>query len=103
MRIMGTWRERMRAKRKAADLTQDQLGEILDREQGTISDWETGRREPETLQMFEKLADAIHCHPAWLLYAIDTDVITEYSGLEEHEQRAIRAAIHSLFNGGPPA
>ena len=46
--------------RKALELTQDELGEKINRSQKTISSWETGRSEP-TISEFISLCKLFNC------------------------------------------
>jgi transcriptional regulator with XRE-family HTH domain len=50
----------IRAARKAAGLTQEQLGERADRDAKSISRWENGYRAPDLTDLLV-LADAIGC------------------------------------------
>ena len=46
--------------RKAAGMTQEQLGEALHVTRATISHWEVGRHAPD-LEMIQKIAEVLHC------------------------------------------
>ncbi len=93
---METWRDRF--KRRLSELkasegfTQEKLGEMINRSQGTIGHWVHGRRQPKSLEEYEKLAQALRVHPAWLLYGMDPKElipINELNKYIEETQRAI--------------
>lgn len=71
---MKDWVRRLRRRynelKLSEGLTQESLAERLQLSQGAISHWLNGRREPDTLQEYEKLAGALRVDPAWLLYGI---------------------------------
>ncbi len=60
--------QHLRAWRKAAGLTLEQLENIVGSKFNTISGWETGARTVD-LDDLKKLADAYGVHPAALLFA----------------------------------
>lgn len=59
--------EQIKKARKAAGLSQKQLGEALDgRGISTISEWESGKRSPD-VELLPIIADALGVSQAWLL------------------------------------
>ncbi len=60
--------QHLRAWRKAASLTLEQVGNIIGSKVNTISGWETGARTVD-LDDLTKLAEAYGVHPAALLFA----------------------------------
>ncbi len=97
-----TWQQRMRRRRKQIGLNQNQLAEKLGLSQGTITHWETGRREPEDIRTFEALAKALDMHPAELIYGIEVlppeavDVGHNWLQLNSGAKEAMAATIRSL-------
>jgi transcriptional regulator with XRE-family HTH domain len=97
-----TWQDRMRARRKQVGLTQAGLAERLALSQSTITHWETGKREPDTLQQFEELAKALEMHPAELIYGIEvlspdaTRVGRSWSHLDSSARLAIAKTVDAL-------
>jgi len=51
--------ERIRAARKAKGVTQKQLSEILGTTQGTVNQWEKGKRNPKLNPTLRKIAKAL--------------------------------------------
>lgn len=56
----------VRAARERAQLRQDQLAELMHVSQGTVSDWERGRREPD-VRTFVRIATVCKLAPTTLL------------------------------------
>ena len=110
------WRTRFRQRydelKATEGLTQEKLAEQLDVTQGTIAHWMRGRRSPEDLAAFERLAQALKVHPAWLLYGVNKegsgdgisreamDFGRAWERLPARERAAIRAAIEVLVGDG---
>lgn len=63
---METWRDRAKTQMQKANLTQDDVAELLGLTQGAIAHWLKGRREPRVSE-FIAFAAAINCSPDWLL------------------------------------
>lgn len=71
---METWRQKMRSRRRALGMTQEDLAGALGVDQTSISDWERGKREPD-LATLHGIAKALKWHPAVLLADVDpTDI-----------------------------
>lgn len=62
--------------RKARGLTLKQLGDAVGLKDNTISQYETGKREPK-LETWRKLADALNVSVPYLQGMIDTDFLTD--------------------------
>lgn len=97
-----TWEQRLKRRRQELGLRQAQLAEALDVSQSTITHWENGRREPENLQQWERLAAALKLHPAELIYGIEIlpesalRVGREWYDLPNGVKEAIATTIHNL-------
>lgn len=62
----ATFRQRMRAARASAGLTQDELAELAGVTLQTVSRIECGRRDP-TIKTLRELARALRVSVAWLI------------------------------------
>lgn len=102
---METWRERLSSRlrylKDRDGLTQQGLADRLGVAQSTVAGWLHGRREPETLQQFERLAEAVECHPAWLLYGMEESeeehaLMQVLRGLPAERLQIVRNLAHSL-------
>jgi len=95
--------KRLEQLKRSEKLTQERLGEILGVTQGTIGHWKTGKRSPDNLDQYEKLAKALKLHPAELLYGIkplDCDgkyVIEAWDRLSSSNRRYIIGMIDGLI------
>lgn len=78
---------RIKEARKMKGLTQEQLAEMLDFEQVTLSTWELGKREPK-IETLIKIANICDVTLNFLLGIDDSETITE-SDLTEDEQEVI--------------
>ena len=97
---MTEFRHRASGRRKELGLTQQEVADQLGIEQSTLSGWEIGRREPETLQMFEFWAEVLQTHPAWLLYGIDPGTVGASTTAQRIEQLNVddRNAVTRLID-----
>ena len=60
------WNDRLAAARKAAGLSQEQLGERLDVTRQAVSKWESGQATPDVL-MAARLCEVLHISADYLL------------------------------------
>ncbi len=58
--------ERIKAARKAANMTQKKLAELAGTATGTIQQYELGKRQPR-IEQLQKIATALDCDYLWLL------------------------------------
>lgn len=74
---MTNWVDRLKTRqrelRKTKGLTQEVIAERLGLSQGAVGHWFTGRREPDSLEMFCKLADLLEMHPAELMFGTELE------------------------------
>lgn len=61
------WAVRIRHAREAKGLTQTALGELIQRKQSTVVEYESGESEPNTA-MFQSLSDALGVSAIWLAF-----------------------------------
>jgi transcriptional regulator with XRE-family HTH domain len=64
---MGTWFERLRARRKELGLSQADLYRSVGVSNATVSDWESGKMKPRGDNLM-KLCNALDTTADWLLY-----------------------------------
>ena len=81
------FKDRIKELRQPYNLTPSQLGSAMNKSEGAIRSWETGRAKPDADSLI-KLADHFHCSADYLLGISDS--IVPYS------QDATEAAISSL-------
>lgn len=62
----------IKAAREKKGLSQKQLAQLLGVSQPTVSDWESGRKNP-TLENLSKIADALGCSVDGLLFGAAND------------------------------
>ena len=86
-------------------LTQDSLAEAVGVTQPAVSHWLHGRRDPDTLEQCQKLADHLGVAPEWLYFGVggDEPISSEaarfarlWDSLPPGERAAFRAAVESL-------
>lgn len=63
------WRKRMEQRRKELKLTQEQMAERMGMTLASWGHWAHGRREPD-LRTFERIAAALECNGAWLVFGV---------------------------------
>jgi transcriptional regulator with XRE-family HTH domain len=79
--IVSALGDLLREGRKKQNLTQDQLAEILDVSQPSVSDWESGAKTPRMKQL-RPLATVLGIPRQWLLEAIGADAEAKQSNPE---------------------
>ena len=83
---MTNWRDRFKTRftemKRTKGVTQESLAEQMGLTQGTVGHWLNGRRSPDTLSDYEKLAVALEMHPAELLYGINPEQTIGKEGAE---------------------
>lgn len=89
-----SWRERFNRRyaelHREEGLTQEALAVAVGVTQSTIAHWKNGRRTPDSLSQFEKLAHALGWHPAYLLYGVTasfTGIASEHKAFYEDFRR----------------
>ena len=97
-----TWNIRLKRRRREQGITQTTLAEAVGVEQTTVAGWEAGKRYPERADTFDRLAEALSCHPAWLRYGIDVAddaalvLHRKLQALPDGDRAAVVALIDSL-------
>ena len=64
--------DRIRERRKEMGLNQPQLGKLIGRTKGAISQWESGQVKPDRDSLI-KLQVALKCSQSWLMTGLDDD------------------------------
>ena len=64
------WISRLSAHMKRRKITQQMLAARLGMTYQGVNHWFNGRRSPDTLDQFQRIAQAAECSPAWMLYGI---------------------------------
>lgn len=102
---MDGWRERALRRfqylKTHSDMTQVSLAEEIGVVQSTVSMWLSGEREPDTLDLLEKLARGLKMHPAEMLYGFDMLSVDLYQRICNLDP-ASKAAIMTLIDSIPP-
>jgi len=91
----------MKQRRKELQLSREALAERLGLSPSTIGHWETGTREPETLERLETLAQALELHPIELIYGIPYDaeflpLLLRLKALPPDARTAVKAIINAF-------
>lgn len=98
-----SFKDNLKEKRLAAGLTQVQLAEKVSLTSRTIQNYELGLRRPTKFETVEKIADALHTTPEYLLGQKGMLI------MDAHEQGGAKAAkdiselineVTGLFTGG---
>ena len=86
---MATLGERIREARLSKELTQEALAELLGVARPTVTQWETGRREPDNVALLRSLAHHLGVSVDWLAGTPETNG-------EAEPQPEIRALLRSM-------
>lgn len=90
--------ERIAARRKDLEITQQKLADMVGKSHVTIYKWESGDNEPKGKNLFA-LASALKCSPAWLLFGDEEQAPTPASELPtelDERQRRLLDLFESL-------
>jgi transcriptional regulator with XRE-family HTH domain len=74
------WAQRIKQARESASLSQGTLGEAVGVSQGTVSDWEQGKTEPNLTQ-YRAIASVTGADPIWLVFGADPSRSDSLSGI----------------------
>ena len=94
---MEDWIDRLNKHMEEREITQQELSRRLDMTYQAINHWFRRRRSPDTLEQFERIAEAAGCSVAWMLFGV---------GPEEpitSEDIDLARAIHKLPPGAKSA
>lgn len=104
--------ERIKSRRLALKMTQEELAEKLGVQKSAIAKYENGRVRNIKRSMIEKMSDVLECDPAWLMaldnsepsveqqlmkIAEDKQTIEAFWKLSEANQQTIRLMIYALL------
>lgn len=107
--------EKIRTARKAKNLTQQQLANMVGAKHNSVSDWEKDKSKPD-MDTIELLCGALELTPTYLVGSKSDDeyadmigklmnepglldMIDDYKSLSLEDKKAIRQIISSLKNG----
>lgn len=97
------FKDRLKEKRQEAGLTQVELAKIAGVTARTIQNYELGNRKPSSMEVIQKIADALHTTTEFLLGSTGAYIV------EAHEKGGAKAArdieelvseVTGLFAGG---
>lgn len=66
------WSERLKQRRLELGWTQQKAADAIGVTQAAYAHWESGRRTPDKLRMFDRIARGLECSAAWLLFGVHT-------------------------------
>lgn len=92
---MSTLSLNIKKYRELRQLTQDELGDLLEVSGKTISSWEKGRSEPK-IDMIEKISKVLNCTNSQLLGEGDNDFFTTP---EDALQFILKQEMFAKFGG----
>lgn len=92
---MSTLSLNIKKYRELRQLTQDELGELLEVSGKTISSWEKGRSEPK-IDMIEKISKVLNCTNSQLLGEVENDFFTTP---EDALQFILKQEMFAKFGG----
>lgn len=97
------FKEKLRAKRREADMSQTELAVRVGLTTRTIQNYELGSRMPQNMEIVQKLADALGTTSDYLMGNDDRRVLAAYikGGSEAaRDVEALVSEISGLFAGG---
>lgn len=96
--------ERIRESRKAQNLTQKQLAEMIGAAHNSVSDWENNKNKPDP-DTIELLCGVLKITPNYLLKSSEDDfspkekqIIKKYRGLDSHGKRMIDFVLNEEWS-----
>lgn len=93
------WHERLQILRTNAGMSQEDLAEMLDVRQATVSGWERNIRTPD-IKTFDRLAQIFEVHPAFIIYGVQmgpTTGETLLGALSPADQAVVEQVARSLL------
>lgn len=97
------FKERLKAKRKEARLSQTELAERVGVTSRTIQNYELGSRKPQNMEVVQRLADALGTTADYLLGNADRRVLAAYvrgGAKAARDVEELVSEISGLFAGG---
>lgn len=93
----------LKAARDAKGWTQYDLADRLDVKQPTVGRWETGEREPKTLEMLVRLCDVLEVSSDYLLGRRDMTVDREGASSAPINVEALAEILDAVVNDALPS
>lgn len=97
------FKDRLKEKRIEAGLTQAQLAKIAGVSTRTVQNYEMGNRKPSSMEVVQKIADAVHTSTEYLLGSADSYVVAarEKGGVKAaRDLDALVSEVAGMFAGG---
>ncbi len=97
------FKEKLREMRRAAGLSQAELGRRVGVTERTIQNYELGSRKPQQMEIVQRLAEELHCPMEYLLGTADSYVVSAYErggAGAARDVEALVSEISGLFAGG---
>ena len=94
---MNTMGNRIKALRVDANLTQEELAQMLGMQKAAVNKYELGRVENIKRSTIERLAKIFHVSPAYIL-AIDDPIPNGYERLDAEDRRQVDGLIEYLLS-----
>ena len=97
------FKDRLKEKRIEAGLTQAQLAKIAGVSTRTVQNYEMGDRKPSSMEVVQKIADAVHTSTEYLLGSADSYVVAarEKGGVKAaRDLDALVSEVAGMFAGG---
>lgn len=97
------FKDRLKEKRIESGLTQAQLAKIAGVSTRTVQNYEMGDRKPSSMEVVQKIADAVHTSTEYLLGSTDSYVVAarEKGGVKAaRDLDALVSEVAGMFAGG---
>ena len=97
------FKERLKAKRKEAGMSQTELAACMGVTSRTIQNYELGSRKPQNMEVVQKLADALNTTTDYLLGNADRQILAAYARGGAKAARDVEelvSELSGLFAGG---
>lgn len=97
------FKERLKAKRKEAGMSQTELAACVGVTSRTIQNYELGSRKPQNMEVVQKLADALNTTTDYLLGNADRQILAAYvrgGAKAARDVEELVSELSGLFAGG---
>jgi transcriptional regulator with XRE-family HTH domain len=97
------FKERLKEKRAEAGMSQAELASRVGVTSRTIQNYELGSRMPQNMEIVQKLADALHTTPDYLMGNADRQIMAAYvrgGAAAARDVETLVSELSGLFAGG---